>query len=141
MQSRLLTPDELSTKKNELLSRKNALAKFINSDAANYDQNPTGVFEFVTESVKHVNLRSESLVPVKHEATGEIIVVGFRVNCTGSFHDVGRLVNALEIGSFSIQILNVKIATDTHVKGKVHSEIEGKALIFSEHHRPIALNK
>jgi len=138
IQSKVLTPDELSTKKNELLARKKVLARFINSDATIYAQNSTGIFEFLTESVKRNNLRSESLVPVKDEATEEIIVVGFKLKCTGVFHDVGRLVNALETGPFSMQISKTKLVSDVRSKGNIHSEIEGKAMIFSDHYRPSA---
>jgi Tfp pilus assembly protein PilO len=128
-ESTVFEPDQMVEKKTSLLQRKTRLARIMTKDSKRFDQNQTGVFEFLTTVAQQSGVALESLVPVVSKSKGELREIGFKVKARASYHKIGGFINELESGPFGISMQKVDLE-----RGKdatVGASIEGIAYVLS----------
>jgi Tfp pilus assembly protein PilO len=125
----MLKPEALAEKRVNLISRKRALTLIVTKGAGTYEQNETGVFEYLNASAKKTDVRFESLVPIDAQTNGQIKEVGFKLNFSTQYHHAGAFLNTVETGAMLVRMRQIEIALHSVSSSTVEVNAEGIAYI------------
>lgn len=124
----VLDPEQMVERKVMLVRRKMLLAEGISSNLGTYEQNQTGVFEFLTVTAQNAGISLESLVPAVSESR-TLREVAFKLRAQSGFHNAARFVNMIENGPFSISLRKLEISNENQPRPFVATSIDGIAFI------------
>ncbi|GEM_PF-1478734 len=128
---KLLTPDQLRTKRSALLAENEALTATLAKTMTAYSQDHSGVFEYLNSNAKKNGIRFESLTPKEAIDNGQLKEFAFKVDFDAGYHQTGKFVNAIETGPVPVSIVKMDIASDPQKSSTVHVSTEGKAYMLS----------
>ena len=126
----ILEPDQIAQKKLRLVAEKTAVLGRISLASKVYDQNETGVFEFLSAAAKESNMRFESLIPAESESNGEFRQIGFRITTRAGFHRIGKFVNQVEMGILNVRLERIELTADDPYSAQLEVNVGGSAYVF-----------
>jgi Tfp pilus assembly protein PilO len=130
--SQVLSPEELDQNKKELTVQKSVLTAQLTGGKGPYEQNQIGVIKLLHISARGANLIIRSLTPLDSKSYGQLIEHGFRIELVGTYHSLGRFINALETGPIPIQIIKMDMTSQLPGAAAIVINLDGKAFVFSK---------
>ena len=121
-------PEALAEEKALLLKRKAALASSLSRGENSFEPNQTGVVEYLNECSKEARVPIESLTPNELQSNDFIKEMGFKITGRGRYHELGRLLNAIETGQFLVRLRKVEFGKAAKGSDLI-ATIEGSAFL------------
>lgn len=126
----ILKPQQIAEKKLRLMAEKTVVMGKISLAAKVYDQNQTGVFEFLSNAARENDIKFESLIPNQSEGKGEIREIGFQIETRASFHKMGSFLNNIETGILNVRAESIELASEHPYSAELDVTLAGRAFVF-----------
>ena len=125
----ILAPEEIAERRLKLLAEKWAVTGRLSLAAKLYDQNVTGVFEFLSNAAKDNGIKFRSLVPSQSDDKGEIRQIGFKIVTRAGFHQMGAFLNRIETGELNVRVETIELVSNNPFSSSLTVTLAGKALV------------
>jgi Tfp pilus assembly protein PilO len=126
----VLNPEKLQEKKLSLLQMKQSLTSVLTKDGRKYEQNQTGVIEYLNDCAREAGIKYESLIPTENQSAGQIKEIGFKLTMLSRYNKVGKFLNTVENGALMICIKKLEINGKEGGLTPLYVIIQGVAYIF-----------
>ena len=125
-----LSPEAISEKRISLLLKKRSLASVVTKESGEFDQNQTGVFEFLIRCAMDAGIRFESLTPLEPDSSGQIREVGFKLTVSSSYARVAAFLAKIENGRVAVRMKKLGLASKSAGSPPLQATAEGTAYIL-----------
>ncbi len=102
----------------------------LRSGSGNYDQNQTGVIEYLNACARESGIKFESLVPTESESASQLRESGFKIGLNADFHHIGKFINTVENGAMNARIRKIDMQSRSKSGTPVSATIEGDVTIL-----------
>ena len=125
----VLKPEEIAEKKLKLLAEESVVTGKLSLAAKLYDQNETGVFEFLSSAAKDNGIMFRSLVPSQSDDKGDIRQIGFKVETRAGFHQMGSFLNRIETGACALKVEAIQLTSENPYSSSLTITLVGIAFV------------
>jgi Tfp pilus assembly protein PilO len=128
----ILDPQALAEKKLALMKVRKTLTSSIVRNSSRYEQNQSGVIEYLNGCARESGFSFASFVPITIESTGQIEEIGFKLKMIVPYHLFGKFVNTVEKGEMIARIKAFTIKKVQSTSPQLDISCEGSVFVLRE---------
>jgi hypothetical protein len=121
-----VAPESLVVQRRILKARSASLHDQLNKATGSYSRTLAGFLSHASEAARKHDVKLKEILPGQSSSAGEEGDLRFKVACSGEYHQIGFLVNALENSPLDVHITKVEMARGEKPAGGLVAVIEGR---------------
>ena len=130
-QHAILNPAELNEKRNQLQLKKKLLSAALAKESSEYEQSQAGLIDYLSTCANKTGIQYQSLQPTETKVERQTKRIGFAIDFNGGYHQIGKLINALETGSMNVEVKSLIIFSKEPTSPILQVKVDGDACIVS----------